>query len=249
MLNLRCENISKTFNGVDALQAVSIDFPKSEIAAIIGPNGAGKTTLLNVFSGFIAPETGCCLLDEQEITHLPPYRIARSGISRTFQDLRLIGRLSARENVMLACPQQRGENILQALFSFSSVPEETHTREKASALLHYVGIEGVAAKRAEELSYGQQKLLTIACCLAMEASILLLDEPVAGVHPELRSQILSLLQELQNEDKLIVFIEHDIEAVQEIADTVIVMDTGSVIARGKPDSVLERQDILEAYLT
>lgn len=245
---LRCERLRKSFGGVQALVEVSLEFPASGVAAIIGPNGAGKTTLLNVITGFLRPNGGRAFLGECELTRLPAHKIARLGISRTFQDLRLISQVSVLENVLVARPNQKGERLLRALFRFGVAAEERKNREAAMHWLKFVGLDAAANEFAGELSYGQQKLLTMACCLATNANILLLDEPVAGVHPNMVEKILSLLQELRNLGKMIVFIEHDIASVREVADSVIVMDHGQIIAQGKPSDVLERPEIIEAYV-
>ena len=248
METLCCDSLSKSFDGVHALEKVGVSFPTSGIAAVIGPNGAGKTTLINVLTGFLRPETGRCVFGNREITRLAPHRIARLGIARTFQDLRLIQQVSVLDNVMLARPNQRGERLLPALLRFGVAAEETRNCEEAMRILRFVGLEEKASDPAGELSYGQQKLLTLACCLATEARVLLLDEPVAGVHPEMVEQILGLLRRLRDEGKLVVFIEHDIAAVRQVADVVIVMDNGRVIAEGPPSEVLERSEIMEAYV-
>ena len=248
METLCCDRLCKVFDGIRALADVCLQFPSSGIVAIIGPNGAGKTTLLNVLTGFLRPEVGQCFLGRREITLLPPHRITRLGIARTFQDLRLILQVSVLENVLLARPRQRGERLLSALLRFGVAAEETRNREEAMRLLQFVGLEERAPDWASDLSYGQQKLLTLACCLATEARILLLDEPVAGVHPKMAAPILDLLQRLRDDGKLVVFIEHDIAAVRQVADLLIVMDGGKIIAQGPPHEVLERPEIMEAYL-
>ncbi|MGO9200781.1 MAG: ABC transporter ATP-binding protein [Limisphaerales bacterium] len=248
MTSLRCAALSKSFDGVHALSDVNLKLPGAGIVAIIGPNGAGKTTLLNVLTGFLRPEAGRVFLGERDLTRLPAHRIARLGIARTFQDLRLIPLVSVLENVLLARPNQKGEKLFHALFRFGVAAEEFKNREAALGLINFVGLEGKADEPAGELSYGQQKLLTLACCLATEARILLLDEPVAGVHPEMVSQILDLLRKLRDEGKLVAFIEHDLGAVRQVADHVIVMDQGRIIAQGKPNEVLDRPEIIEAYV-
>ena len=248
MKTLRCLGLSRSFDGVQALANLNLSFPDSGIVAIIGPNGAGKTTLINILTGFLRPHAGQCFLGDKEITNLSPHQIARLGISRTFQDLRLILQVSALENVMLARPNQRGESLIRALLRIGIAKEEAACREEATGLLHFVGLQMNANELAGELSYGQQKLVTLASCLATEARILLLDEPVAGVHPEMAQRILELLQELRDKGKLIVFIEHDISAVRHVADVVIVMDEGRIVAQGSPSEVLERPEIMEAYL-
>jgi ABC-type branched-subunit amino acid transport system ATPase component len=244
----RCGNLSKSFDGVHAVDGVTVEFPTSGITAIIGPNGAGKTTLLNVLTGFLRPDAGHCFLGAHKTSHLPAHRIARLGVARTFQDLRLINQVSVLENVLLARPNQRGERLVPALFRFGVAAEEERNHDEAMRLLDFVGLAKQARESARELSYGQQKLLALACCLATDARLLLLDEPVAGVAPEMSSRILELLQKLRNDGKLIVFIEHDIEAVRRVADLVIVMDDGKVIAQGPASDVLERPAIMEAYL-
>ncbi len=244
----RCQKLSKSFDGVHAIDGVTLEFPASGITAIIGPNGAGKTTLLNVLTGFLRPKAGRCFLGERETTHLPPHRIARLGVARTFQDLRLIGQVSVLDNVLVARPHQRGERLLPALLRFGVADEEACNRDEAMRWLRFVGLEKKAEDLAGEMSYGQQKLLTLAVCLATEARVLLLDEPVAGVHPEMVSRILCLLRELKKQGKAIVFIEHDMAAVRQVAESVIVMDEGKVIAQGQPAEVLERPEIMEAYV-
>jgi len=248
MESFRCKELCKSFGGVYALRRLDVDFPSTGITSIIGPNGAGKTTLLNVLTGFLRPDAGKCFVGKRETTRLAPYRIARLGVARTFQDLRLVLQLTTLDNVLLAQPNQRGETLFGALLRFRLTIEEARNREKAMNVLRIVGLEEMASDFAGELSYGQQKLLTLACCLATGAQILLLDEPIAGVHPEMAARILELLRMLKIQGKLIVFVEHDIAAVREVADQVIVMDEGKVIAEGVPREVLDRPEIMEAYV-
>ncbi len=245
---LRCERLSKSFDGVKALDSLTLDLPASEIAAIIGPNGAGKTTLINVISGFLRPDGGKCLLGEREITRAAPHKINALGVARTFQDLRLVRLISVLENVMLARPNQPGERLWRALTQLGVKRDERRNRAEAERLLDFVGLTQKAKEPAGELSYGQQKLLSLACCLATEASILLLDEPIAGMHPEMAERILGLLAQLRDAGKLIVFIEHDMGSVRKVADMVYVMDDGRLIAQGPPDEVLDRPEIMEAFV-
>jgi ABC-type branched-subunit amino acid transport system ATPase component len=245
---IETRELSKRFGGIRAVDKVSSIIEKNKITSIIGPNGAGKTTFFNVITGFLKPDQGKVVLHSEEITGLAPYQIARKGIARTFQDLRLIRQVSVLDNVLLARQDQLGENAFYALIRWKVKEQEKQNLEVAESILEFVGLKDFRHEKAENLSYGQQKLLTIACCLAMEAPLLLLDEPVAGIHPEMISKILQLLKELVEQGKTIVFIEHDIEAVRQVSDHVIVMDEGKIIASGKPQAVLEDPQIVEAYL-
>lgn len=246
--SFRCEELLKSFEGIKAVDKITLEFPRVGIIAIIGPNGAGKTTLLNVLTGFLRPDAGHCYLGEREITHLPPHQIARLGVARTFQDLRIISQLTVLENVMLARPNQRGEKLVPALLGLGVAREEEANREEAERLLRFLGLATNANDLAGELSYGQQKLLTLACCLATKARVFLLDEPVAGVSPQMAVEVLGLLRQLREQNKLIVFIEHSMEAVRQVADSVIVMDHGKIIAQGQPPDIFDRAEIMEVYL-
>ena len=248
MTSLSCVNLCKSFGSTVALNGLALSLPATGLVAIIGPNGAGKTTLLNVFTGFLRPDAGDVFLGTRNLTRLPPHRIVHTGLARTFQELRLISLISVLDNVMLARPNQKGERLWRALTRIGVAVEDRANRARAMGLLDFVGLTDKANDAAGTLSYGQQKLLTLACCMATDARILFLDEPVAGVHPAMVEKILGLLQQLRADGKLVVFIEHDIPAVKQIAERVIVMDHGKVIADGTPREVLERQEILEAYI-
>jgi ABC-type branched-subunit amino acid transport system ATPase component len=245
---LRIAGIRKAFDGTIALGGVSVSFPLNEITAIIGPNGAGKTTLLNVVSGFLDPDDGQVKLGDIELTHLAPHMIVRRGIVRTFQDLRLIELIGVIENVMLARQGVAGEDLARALSRLGVKDAERANRERATDLLQLVGLSAKANDLAGTLSYGQQKLLTLAVCLATDAKILFLDEPVSGIDPQMAKKILSLLVRLRDEGRTIIFIEHDLAAVRETAERVIAMDEGRVVAEGPPAEVFEMPEILEAYV-
>ncbi len=248
MSTLRCHDVCKSFNGARALVDVRLALPPSGVTAIIGPNGAGKTTLLNVLTGFVQADSGRCFVGERETTGWQAHRIARMGVARTFQDLRIIRQVTVRENALLARPGQRGETLLGAVLRVGVKREEAEHVSAVDRVLKHVGLLDNAGDAAGELSYGQQKLLTLACCLATEARVLLLDEPVAGVHSALASAILELLRDLGKRGKLVVMVEHDIRAVREVAEHVTVMDAGRVIATGPCKDVLDRPEIMEAYL-
>jgi len=246
--SLRCVSLMKSFDGVRALSNVSLDLSASGSVAIIGPNGAGKTTLLNILTGIVKPEAGEAWFGDDSLVGRAPHYIARLGIARTFQELRLIENLSAMENIMLASSSQSREGLFHALFRFRLSKEEETAKAGAIDQLRCVGLADEANELAGELSYGQQKLLALACCLATGARVLLLDEPISGVDPQMAEKILDLLRGLRDRGTGIVFIEHDIDSVRRFADFVIVMDQGRVVAQGKPTEVLNRREIMEAYV-
>jgi len=248
VITLRCEAVGKRYRGVNALVNITLNFPAEGVIAIVGPNGAGKTTLLNVISGFVCPDSGRCFLGNKEITRLAPNQIVRLGLSRTFQDLRLISRLSALENVMLALPSQRGERLIYALSRFGLAHEERENRAQAMRLLQLAHLEPEALTLTRYLSYGKQKLLTLVCCLATQAKILLLDEPLAGIDPKGVDRTLELMKHLRNEGLIIIFIEHNLVAVKKIAEHLIVLDEGQIIGQGDPHEVLENPRVMEAYI-
>ena len=243
-------DLRKVFNGTVAVDDISFAIEEKTITAIIGPNGAGKTTLFNLITGFLSPDHGQIRFRDRVLNGISPYEVARLGIARTFQDLRLLRQISVGENLLLAWSNRRREGFWHALFS-PIVAQEDEARLIA-AHIRIMGIEGLfrfANEPAGNLSYGQQKLLTLACCLATHAELLLLDEPVSGVDPKMASQILRHLRQLKEQGRTIILIEHDIAAVNSVADQVIVMDEGKVIASGLKEKVLGRQEIVEAYLT
>jgi len=246
---LETSDLSKTFDGVRALDGVSLAVEERRIVSLIGPNGAGKTTLFNIVCGFLPANGGAVRFQGRGITGRAPHRIAGLGIGRTFQDLRLLRKVTVLDNVMLGFQHQAGEGVFHALAGWKSAREETANRQKARRLLEFVGLADKAHHLGEELSYGQQKLLTLACCLAMDAQLLLLDEPVAGIEPETADRILGLLRRLRDEGKTIFLIEHNLDAVKAVSDVVMVMDEGRMIAEGTPDAVMQDPAVLEAYLT
>jgi len=245
---LSAVGLSKTFDGTRALDDVTVSFAKNAITALVGPNGAGKTTLLNVFSGFLRPDAGQCFVDGRDISHMAPHRIAQLGVGRTFQDLRIVGGLTVLEHAMLARGQQRGERVGWAVLGIGVRHEEEENREAGLRALGYVGLETKASTRAADLSYGEQKLLTIACCLAAGRRTLVMDEPVAGIHPAMVSDLTALLRRLCGNGRSLIVVEHDLTFVRELAAEVVVMDEGRIVAQGLPRSVLERTEVLEAFV-
>ncbi|MBI1927589.1 ATP-binding cassette domain-containing protein [Candidatus Poribacteria bacterium] len=193
---LEIQNISKTFGGIRAVDDGTFTVAQQQIVALIGPNGAGKTTLFNLCTGFLRPDFGTVQFKAHNLTHLPPHQITLLGITRTFQDLRLIRQMTVLENVLLAMPRQAGEGLWGALWGRRSARQERANREQAMQWLEFVGLMDKANDLGEALSYGQQKLLSLACCMASEAEVLLLDEPVAGVQPAMTEQIVDYIRQL-----------------------------------------------------
>ena len=249
MNNFIIQSINKSFDGIKAVNNFSFEWKNHKIVGLIGPNGAGKTTLFNMITGFIPSDTGQFLFKSKNILNLPPHKIVSRGISRTFQDLRLLRQVQVMENVLLWRLKQAGENPFQAWVRGKKFNENRlQNIEETKSILNFVGLYNKRNDLAEALSYGQQKLLSLACALATEADYLLLDEPVAGVNPQMIDKILKLLQKLAAKGKYIMLIEHNIEAVRSVCDWLVVMDQGKNIAEGHPDEVLQKEEIIEAYL-
>lgn len=245
---LETNELRKHFGGTKAVDGVSLSISAGSIVSIIGPNGAGKTTLFSLVTGFVPCDGGEVLFGGRDVTQIAAYQRVRLGMGRTFQEMRLIYRLSAMENVWLSLPKQKGETLIGALLCRDK-GEKNRRCTEAKGWLEYVGIPDTADKLAGELSYGQQKLLSVACCLGLGAELLLLDEPVAGVNPELAGQLLALLERLRHDKgKTIVLIEHNMDAVMRISDRVVAMDEGRIIADGTPEDVQKSAEVIEAYL-
>ena len=246
---LKVSNLNKNFDGVVALKDFSFEMKENELLGLIGPNGAGKTTFFNVLSGFIKQESGTIEFSGEDISSLSSPKIVSLGISRTFQDLRLIRQIPVIDNILLSFNHQSGENVFNIYFNPKGWKQvESNDKEKALELLEYAGIKDKANDLANDLSYGQQKLLSLICCLAADAKLLLLDEPIAGLNPEMREKILKIISELPSKGKSAIIIEHDMDFIERICDKVIFMDMGEKISEGTAEEVRNDPKVIEAYL-
>jgi ABC-type branched-subunit amino acid transport system ATPase component len=209
------------------LDDVSFSLDPGGITCLLGGNGSGKTTLFNVISGFLRPDSGSVRLGGVDLTQCAPYRIAQLGIARTFQDLRLIGKFTVLENLLLANPRHPGERFTWALMpQYILQKRDTDDLRKANALISEYFLADVADRPASEISYGQQKLLTLACCAAMDAPLLLLDEPVAGISPQYRECIVNRLSSFRKAGKTILLIEHQTDFLEQTGDAFLYLQTG-----------------------
>jgi len=240
--------VRKRFGGLQAVDSAGFEVRRGSMTALIGPNGAGKTTLFNLVSGFLRPDAGRICFDGQEIAGRPPHVIARGGLVRTFQLTRVLAKMKVLDNVVMAAPEQPGENLAISLFApLRGRRVEKRLRREAMVLLDQVGLASHADAYAATLSGGQRKLLELARALMARPTMLMLDEPMAGVNPTLGRRILEYLETLRPM-VTILFVEHDMPVVMDVSDEVIVMAEGRVIAHGAPETVRADQRVIDAYL-
>ncbi len=242
-------NVSKRFGGVQALEQVGVQVPPQSIVGLIGPNGAGKTTFFNVITGLYPADEGKFLFDEVPYSPESVAKVTKSGLARTFQNIRLFGQMTVLENVMVGCHCRSKAGLLGAIFRLPSTKrEEQAIRDKSQSLLAYVGLSQFADMQARNLSYGHQRRLEIARALATEPKLLALDEPAAGMNATEKLELRELLLRVREDGKTILLIEHDVSLVMGICDNLTVLDYGKVIAAGKPADVRTHPDVIRAYL-
>jgi branched-chain amino acid transport system ATP-binding protein/branched-chain amino acid transport system permease protein len=245
---LRVEGMSKRFGGLQAVNDVSFHLQQGKITALLGPNGAGKTTIFNLVTGTVKPDSGKVVLRDQEITRLSSTAVAKRGIARSFQDVRAYQRLTALQNVAIAVPNQPGENPLLLLPGMPwALKAERRTRRIALEALGFVGLADKANETVGNLSFGDQKLVAIARLLATECEVLLLDEPTSGVDPANVDNVIKVILDLKRLGRTICLVEHSVHFVQQLADWVIFLDQGKVIARGTMAELTGQKHLTEIY--
>jgi len=246
---LEVRDVHVAFGGLKALDGVSLEVPPGTVYGLIGPNGSGKTTLFNVITGFLRPQAARVVFEGRPLSGLSPHQIARRGLCRTFQASLQPRRMTVMENMLLAPQGQDGERILDALLRYPVVRrQESSHLERARELLDLVKLGDKADEYAGSLSGGQRKLLALAQALMARPRLILLDEPVAGVNPRLIEDILEVIQRLRRQGQDFLIVEHNMKVVRQICDSVSVLDAGRVLADGPAHEVLQRDDVLRAYL-
>lgn len=247
---LTITDLSKSFDGIKALDGISATFEPGKITSLIGPNGAGKTTLFNIITGFLYPDCGKITFRGQDINSgIAVWQRANLGIGRLFQDVRVFEKMTVIDNILLAEKKQAGENPLISLLRLSKIKKmEKKYRQKAEKWLDFVDLQDKMNAPADSLSYGQQKLLAIARLLMGDFDLLLLDEPTAGVNPGMIDTILNVIKNLVAEGKTVIIIEHNMNIVAEISHWVFFMDGGKITSFGLPEEVLGDPTVREAYL-
>lgn len=246
---LSIKNVGMKFGGLTALENVSFSVGEREIFALIGPNGAGKTTLFNVVAGVYRATAGSVSLLGTDVSALKPFELTRRGLTRTFQNLQIFYRMTAAENVMVGRHLHEKRNPLTHLLGMPSVHRQNAaTRKKSLELLDFVGLAGVAERSAGELPYGALKRLEIARALAVEPTVLLLDEPVAGCNAVEKEEVASVIRRVCSTGVSILLVEHDMHMVMNLAHRIHVLDQGRSLAEGTPNEIKSNDAVIEAYL-
>ena len=246
---LELSGITQIFGGVTALEDVSFRIQKGDITGVIGPNGAGKTTLFNIITGIYTQTSGSVALEGKDVSGLPPERLARLGMVRTFQNIELFGQMTVLENVMVGLHTKSSCGLLSCAFKMPwAVAEERRIREGAMKWIEFAGISDLAQDTAANLPFGKGRLLEIARALALEPSIILMDEPAAGLNSQETLQLARLIERIREMGITVVLVEHDMELVMDICDRIVVLNLGRKLAEGTPREIQDNKEVVAAYL-
>lgn len=242
------DGVVRQFGGLTAVDVAHVEIPRGMITALIGPNGAGKTTLFNLLTGFDKPNKGTWSFEGDSLAGVPSHKVARKGMVRTFQLTKSLGRLTVLQNMLLGAAGQRGEGLFAALVRPLWSSQERENTEKADTLLARFKLDAKREDYAASLSGGQRKLLEMARALMTDPKLVMLDEPMAGVNPALTQSLLDHVLGLKEDGMSVLFVEHDMHMVRHISDWVIVMAEGKVVAEGPPETIMQNQAVVDAYL-
>jgi|UniRef100_UPI00404ACB0D neutral amino acid transport system ATP-binding protein len=245
---LIADRVSRNFGGLTAVDVEHLEVQRGAITALIGPNGAGKTTFFNLLTGYDKPNHGEWSFNGKNLKDIPPYRVAKLGMVRTFQLTKALYRLTVIQNMALAAKDQKGESLLRSLFPFTWRRQEAEIYLRSEEILKKFKLIDKKDDFAAALSGGQRKLLELARALMVEPELIMLDEPMAGVNPALKQSLLEHIKDLRAQGKTVLFVEHDMDMVMEISDWVVVMAQGKIIAEGPPKSIINNQEVITAYL-
>lgn len=242
MIALETKNLIKKFEGIYAVNNISLKFKKGQIIGIIGPNGSGKTTFINLLTGVLKIDGGLIVISETvKLNKIQPFEVFTYGLTRTFQDVRLFNQMTVLDNILVVLTER---NVFSSFFE----RHKLYHLKKAEEVLSKVGLWEKRNQLALNLSYGQRKLLEVARVLAMKAEIYFFDEPFAGLFAVMRKVIFEVIQELKQNGKTIILVEHDIGLIRDLCDYIFVMDEGKLLVEGKPEEVLEKKEVIAAYL-
>jgi len=242
-------NLSKNFGGLQAVKDVSLDIEPAKITSLIGPNGAGKTTLFNLITGFLKMDSGTVILDGLDITKLPAHQIVRKGLTRTFQLVRVFPRMTVTDNIMMGFYGLAGDSLWSAIAGTKKMYTAYYKKkELALAMVEYIGLVQYKDTLANDLSYGQQKLVELGRALVSQPKVLLLDEPLAGLNVVMIDRMIHLINDLKEQGKTVVIIEHNMEIVMGISDFIHVLNFGQLIASGNSKEILSHEKVIDSYL-